>query len=109
MIACRYVSGDCSQIGEREFDTVGQRAVFSEQGFREAILGHAPFITEEDFRKIGFTEDELSVHGQSGARVDPPQPFNDKLALAQQTFRDTCARMESEAGLVLAEALDIGA
>lgn len=106
MIACRYVGGDCSQIGDREFDAVGQRAVFSEQGFREAVLGNAPFIVEEDFSKVGFTADELSMHGQSGARMDPPQSFNDKLTMAQQMFREVRARMESEASSVLAEASD---
>ena len=107
MIACRYVGGDCSMIGDREFDTVGQRAVFSEQGFCEAILGHAPFITEEDFKKIGFTSDELSMYGQSGLRVDPSQSFNAKLGMVQQVFRDTYARMGSEANRVLAEASDV--
>ena len=106
MIACRYVGSGCSQVGDREFDTVGQRAVFSEQGFREVVLGNAPFIAEEDFKRVGFTPDELSMYGQSGMRVDPPQSFNDKLGMAQQIFREVRARMESEANSVLAEASD---
>ena len=106
MIACRYVGSDSSLIGDREFDAVGQRAVFSEQGFREAMLGHATFIPEEGFNKIGFTADELSMYGQSGMRVDPSQSFNNKLDMAQQVFRDMYARMESEANQVLAEVAD---
>lgn len=109
MIACRYVGGGCSTVGDREFDAVGQRAVFSERSFCEVVLGNAPFITEEDFNKVGFTADELSLHGPSGARVDPPQSFNDKLGMAQQMFRDMRARVESEVSAVLAEALDAGA
>ena len=81
--------------------------LFRSQGFCEAILGHAPFITEEDFKKIGFTSDELSMYGQSGLRVDPSQSFNAKLGMAQQVFRDTYARMGSEANRVLAEASDV--
>ena len=106
MIACRYVGSDCSQVGDREFDTVGQRAVFSEQGFREVVMGEAAFIVEEDFKRVGFTSDELSMYGQSGMRVDPPQSFNDKLSLAQQIFHDMRARMASEANRVLAEVSD---
>ena len=107
MITCRYVGGDCSTIGDREFDAVGQRAEFSEQGFREAVLGNAPFIVEDDFKKVGFTEEELSTHGPSGSRVDPTQSFTDKLGAAQQMFRDTRARMESGADQELAEASEL--
>ena len=106
MITCVYVGGDCSQIDDREFDSVGQRASFSEQTFRDAILGGAAFIREEDFSKLGFTEEEISVYGPFGTRVDVPQSFGEKLATAQQIFRDTYARMHSEASKVLAEALD---
>lgn len=108
MIICRYVGGDCSTIGDREFDAVGQRAEFSEQGFREAVLGNAPFIVEDDFKKVSFTEEELSTHGPSGSRVDPTQSFIDKLGAAQQMFRDARARMEIGADQVLAEASGVG-
>lgn len=104
MIACRYVGGDCCTIGDRDFDTVGQRAVFNEQGFREAILGDAVFILEEDFKKIGFTSDELSIYGPSGLRVDVSQSFGEKLHLAQQIFHDTQQRMRDDAARILADA-----
>ena len=103
MVLCRYVGGDCSTIGDREFDAVGQRATLSEEGFREAVLGHAPFISEEDFTKIGFTQEELATYGPSGSRVDPPQSFIDKLAMAQEIFRDTYGRMLVESVRVLVE------
>jgi len=108
MISCRYVGGDCSSIGEREFDTVGQRAEFSEEIFREVVIGNAPFVTEEDFKRCGFTEEELEAFGPSGARVDPPQSFNDKLAMAQQMFRDVLARMLTNKDAVFAEVSDAG-
>ncbi len=104
MISCRYVGGGCSELGEREFDTVGQRAMLSEEGFKEAVLGRAAFIAEADFAKVGFTEDELATHGNFGSRIDPPQSFCDKLATAQQFYRETFDRMLRESSLVLAEA-----
>jgi hypothetical protein len=106
MISCRYVGGDSSEIGEREFDAVGQRAAFSEQGYREAVLGGAAFITEEDFRKISFTVDEINLHGPVGMRVDPPTSFCEKLARAQQIYREDRSRMLVNAEAVLAEASD---
>lgn len=108
MISCRYVGSDCSQIGEREFDTIGQRAVLSEQGFREAVLGGAAFIPEEDFVKRGFSAEELAAHGPAGIRIDPPHSFTLKVDMAQQVFRDIRGRMGSEVGgqEVLSDASD---
>ena len=103
MVSCRFVGGDCATIGEREFDTVGQKAVFSEVGFREVILGRACFITDEDFNKCGFTEEELREHGLSGSRFEPPQSFLDKLGMAQQMHRDLFVRMRSEDSKVMSE------
>lgn len=96
MIACNYVGGDASSIGDREFDEVGQRAVFSEEGYREAVLGNAAFIPEYEFRRIEFTPEQLAAHGPVATRVDPPQSFCDKLARAQQVFRDIRDRMLEE-------------
>ena len=104
MVICRYVGSGCSEIGDREFDAVGQCASFSEQGFREAVLGNAPFITEAEFEKIGFDDGELSLYGPQGSRVDPPQSFCDKLATAQEAFRDLRLRMERRADEALADA-----
>lgn len=96
MISCRYVGNDCSQIGEREFDEVGQRADFSETGFREAVLGNAAFIPEEDFVRTGLLAENLAAYGPAGLRIDPPASFVDKLNSAQQVFRDIQARMSQE-------------
>jgi hypothetical protein len=82
MISCRYV-GSTSVVGERTYDEVGQRASFSEQQFRDVLLGGAAFILEEDFKKVGFGDDELSMFGPSGSRVDPTPEFNRKLAAAR--------------------------
>ena len=89
MIACRYISGDSSSIGEREFDAVGQRAVFSETSYREAVLGGAGFIAEEQFKKLGFTQEELDKYGPVGERNNPSASFCDKLLRAQEVYRET--------------------
>ena len=104
MISCIFVGGGFSYIGDREYDTVGQRAMLSEEGFKEAVLGNAAFIPEEDYRKIGFTATELSLYSQSGARFNPPHEFTEKLELAQSIYRDLRNRMLSESNKVLADA-----
>lgn len=103
MISCRYVGGDCSQIGDREYDAVGQRATMSEQSFREAVLGGAPFIPEEQFALRGFTPEELGKYGPSGERIDPPASFCDKLMACQQVYHDIRARMLRNEPLLFAE------
>lgn len=103
MIACRFVGGDFSLVGDREFDAVGQQATFSEQGFKDVVFGGAAFIPEEDFLRIGFTEQELETYGPAGQRFNPPQSFCDKLGAAHQVYRDLKSRMLVQAQQVLAE------
>jgi hypothetical protein len=107
MISCRYVGNDSSMIGDREFDVIGQRAVFSEQGYREAVLGGAAFIPEEDFKKLDLTQSELDEFGPVGSRVDPTNSFCVKTIRGQQIFREIRDRMLlGESQSVLAEAAD---
>src|SRR5690348_4266896 len=103
MISCRYVGADSSLIGDREFDAVGQVAVFSEEGYRDAVLGGAAFIPETEFRRVSFTSEELEKFGPVGVRVDPTANFCDKLDLAHQIYRDIRRSMELDATSVLAE------
>lgn len=94
MISCRYVSSDSCEIGLREFDAVGQRATFSEEGYREVVLGRGAFIPEDEFAKLGFTQQELEKLGPSGSRPkDPPPEFLEKLHRGQQAFREIRDRM----------------
>lgn len=106
MISCRYVGSSFTEIGDREFDTVGQRAVFSEKVFRTVILGGGTFITEEQFNRIGFTHDELSRHGASGDRFNPPASFCQKLEVAQSIFRDMLYQLSQNGQKTLAELSD---
>lgn len=96
MIQCFYVGNDCSQIGDREFDGIGQKASFSEKGFREAVLGGAAFIPAGEFERIAFDAESLAVYGPLATRVNPPSSFVTKVDQAQQVFRDIRTRMRSE-------------
>ncbi len=107
MISCRYVGSDCSYLGDREFDAVGQMATLSEEGFREAILGGAVFIPEESFHKVGFTEDELKQFAESGMRCDPTESFVNKLALAQLMYGELFESMKQNANSILVETADV--
>lgn len=92
MIDCRYV-GELSFIGDRRFDSIGQRAVLAEAQFEEVLLGGAAFIKEDDFRKIGFTDEEIAAYGSSIGFADFPQTFGEKLSIARQVFHDTRATL----------------
>ena len=106
MISCRYVGGDASEIGDREFDTVGQKASLSETGYREAVLGGAAFIPESSFDKLGFSQDELDSFGPVGMRMNPPASFCDKLMVAQELFREIRSEMIRDSAGILVEASD---
>lgn len=106
MISCRYVGGDSSEIGDREFDTVGQKASLSETGYREAVLGGAAFIPEATFDKVGFSQEQLDMYGPVGLRMDPPADFCDKLMVAQELFREIRSEMTRDSAQVLVEASD---
>jgi hypothetical protein len=84
MILARYAGSGCSEIGDREFNAVGQQAEMSEQSFIDAVIGGAIFIPEEYFLAIGFTDEELAQYGTFGERINPTDSFSSKLALAQQ-------------------------
>lgn len=88
VVQCRFVGGEASEIGEIEFDAVGQRATFSERGFCEVVVGGAAFLPEALFVRVGFTDQELDAHGPVGQRCNPPQSFCDKLLVAQQFYRE---------------------
>jgi len=107
MIQCTYVGSGCSQIDDREFDAVGQRASMSENNFREAVLGGAAFIPTEDFAKIEFTEEEICRFGPMGSRFDPSASFCNKLMLAQQLYRDLRNRMSTDSEEILAEVSEV--
>jgi hypothetical protein len=107
VISCRYVGGDSSFIGDREFDSVGQRAALSEQTYLEAVLGGAAFISEEDFKRINFTQGELDKYGSIGSRFSATSSFLEKLVVAQEIYRETRRCMLIDRRQTLAEAGDV--
>lgn len=88
MILCRYAGGDATSIGEMEYSQVGQYAEFSEEQFRDVILGGGVFLPVDQFAKIGFTESELEEFGPPGSRDDAEFSFNEKLIRARQAYFD---------------------
>lgn len=88
MVHCRFVGNDEAQVGEREFSRIGEIAMFSEAIYQDTVIGGGAFIPEEDFKKIGFSADELAAHGHAEGRDEAPASFNQKVDLAQQVFRD---------------------
>ena len=103
MVHARYVGGEVSELGEIEFDTIGQRATLSEKGFREVILGGAAFLPQATFDRVGFTEEELQHQGPLGQRYLPHEDFCNKLAIAHQFYREL--RQELEGGKSVEEVL----
>lgn len=85
-----------SDISAAEYDTIGEKVVFSKEQYRDVVLGGAAFIPESDFNVIGFTAQELAAYGQAGIRNRPTMSFYDKLTRAQQVFRDIQNKMLQE-------------
>ncbi len=96
MVHCRYVGNDACEVGDREFDAIGQVAVFSEQTFADVIRGGGAFIADKDFQKIGITAEEIAAYGHAEGREIASASFNCKVDMAQQVFRDTKALLSSE-------------
>ena len=79
--------GTVAQVGDREFDAIGQKVVFTDQQYKE-VIRKIPFIPEDRFKRVGFTPEELAVYGHGGSRSFAPMSFLEKLGLALQVFRD---------------------
>ena len=96
MVYCRYVGNDESQVGDREFAAIGEIAMFSEALFIDAVRGGASFILEDEFKKIGFSAQELAAYGHAEGRDEATSSFNEKVEMAQQVFRDRLWRLSKE-------------
>lgn len=96
MISAVFVGSDSAFIGDTEYDEVGQKASFAEKFFVDVINGGACFIPQKSYEAIGFTADELAAYGPAGLRDNPTNDFCQKLALAQQVFRDLQSLLSRE-------------
>jgi hypothetical protein len=56
----RYVGGGSCSVGDRDFESVGQKAEFSHELALDALNGGAVFVTEEQFETLDFTDEEIS-------------------------------------------------
>jgi hypothetical protein len=88
MLTCRYVGGGASEIGDREYEAIGQYGEFSEEQFSSIIRGGAAFLPESEFDKVGFTQEELDLSGPFGSRDSGDANFQAKLAAAQAAYAD---------------------
>lgn len=88
MVTCRYVGLGCAQVGELEYDTIGQRASFSEDVFYQVILGGAEFLPEEEYQRAGFTAEDIRAYGAMGERVDSSDSFLSKVDFAHKSCSD---------------------
>lgn len=101
MVNCVYVGGEASEIGDREFDAVGQKAQFSESGFVDAVLGGAAFLPESEFNRIGMTAEEIRKYGPAGERDNPPGSFIAKLSRAHEVYRNLRSQIQADTNKVL--------
>ena len=75
----RYIFvGNYTEIGDRVFSRLGQSADWDE-AFYQQIIGGAAFIPNTEFKKIGFTQDELDRYADYGNRALAPASFNAKV------------------------------
>lgn len=79
----RFV-GAVSYVGDTLFDRLGQRAQFTPEQFQQVMKGGAAFIPEQDFQRLGFTQQEIMLYGSTGAFPEPPADFVDKRSRARE-------------------------
>lgn len=91
MVSCRYVGSDVSNVGDREFSALGERAVFSESTFIDVVLGGCPVIPESTFRRVGITQDEIEAVANEPEEI--LASVAQKINIVQQAYRDLRARL----------------
>lgn len=95
MLVCRYVGGGASEIGDREYENIGQYAELSEEQFASVVLGGAAFLPTSEFDKVGFTDEELELNGPFGTRSTEDSVFQEKLSAAQAAYTDIRKRLQA--------------
>jgi len=93
MITCRYVGKDFSEVGDREFSSIGEVAMFSERTFVEAVVGGCSLIPEKRFKALQIPDVELEEFGKN--LDEAPESFLFKVGLAQAAYRDLRASLSS--------------
>lgn len=87
----RFV-GSSTDIGERRFDAVGQRAEFSEEAFANILLGGGAFIPEPVFEGLGIPQSELDKLANPWSLNEPITPATElAITRARSIFSTACA------------------
>jgi hypothetical protein len=81
--------GVVSHAGGLEYNAVGQRADFTDEYFRDAVVGGAAFLPEEDFDEIfgDFPKELLLTYGDPYFFGTPSQDYLERVARCRDKVR----------------------
>jgi len=86
---CRFVGRE-SDIGDRQYRNIGERAEFTDELYTQVLLGGAAFLTEEEFQNIGFSEDDLRRLRNNPDLVGDAEPeLAEKILSARRKFTES--------------------
>jgi hypothetical protein len=87
MKAYRFVGSACVIHDRGEFSKFGQLAELPEDVAETVIRGGGAFLPEDQFKEIGFTDQELKDYQFPGQQLSAPQSFQEKRQRALAAFQ----------------------
>jgi hypothetical protein len=90
-----FFVGSYSEVDGREFTQVGQYAEWTEETYKEKVLGNCPFIPHKEFVSCGFTTHELLEYGSYVNLPLAPDSFRAKHVKARRILHDIRERLKS--------------
>jgi hypothetical protein len=84
-----FFVGVVSHAGGLEYNAVGQRADFTDEYFRDVIVGGASFLPENDFNEIfsDFSTELLLTYGDPYFFGTPSQDYLDRVEKCRERVR----------------------
>lgn len=89
----RFV-GSYTEMGERLFNRFGQVADWDEEVYARLVEG-APFIPDDDFKRLPITQAELDRYADYANRALAPDSFNQKVKQAVIILTDIREKLQS--------------
>ena len=82
-----HIDPNSHAVGARVIlDKLGATVEANEDEATDWMRGGAALLTEDEFKGIGFTEDELKTYDYPGKQVNAPQDFKDKQKKAWSIY-----------------------
>lgn len=79
--------GSANEVGSRRLNRIGQTLELTPSEAKE-LMQKVALLPQSDFDKIGFTKEDLQKHSRPENRPFAPESFNERVAAAQERYRE---------------------